>query len=293
MRDWMGELSALPLGLYEKAISNHLPWEEKLRLVKDSGFDFLEMSIDATKERMGRLEDPDCIYTIRRAVEATNCPVCTLALTANRKYPLGSEDAVTREKGKQLVSQAISFAASTGIRLLHLAAYDELGGKQNAATRQNFVESLKKCVDTAAGYGVILALETMDTDFMDSGYKIMQLIRLFDTPYLQCYTDIGNLTASGIDVLKDMIYTGKHIVGIHLKDTKPNIYRDVKFGEGNVDFPYCFQVLEKLDYRGFLVAEMWSYDDERFHPYLKEASSFLRRKMGTLENMRKEKTQSD
>lgn len=283
----MGNLLELPLGIYEKAISNHLTWQEKLELVKESGFDFLEMSIDGTPERLERLYQPECISQIKRAVEKTKCPIYTLALTANRKYPLGSEDENIRRQGKELVCLAIDFAVNIGIRVIHLAAYDELYERRNAETEKNFLNSLKECVGYAAGHGVILALETMDTDFMDSGYKIMKLIRMLDTPYLQCYTDIGNLCATGVNVQNDVVYTGRHIVGIHLKDTKSNVYRDIRFGEGCVDFAHCFEVLEGIDYRGFLVAEMWSYDKESFHPYLKEVCGFLRDRMEHGINQRK------
>ena len=34
------------LGLYEKSMPNTLSWEEKLEVVKEAGFDYLEMSID-------------------------------------------------------------------------------------------------------------------------------------------------------------------------------------------------------------------------------------------------------
>lgn len=43
------------LGLYEKAIKLDLTWEEKLTCAKESGFDFVEISIDETDEKLKRL----------------------------------------------------------------------------------------------------------------------------------------------------------------------------------------------------------------------------------------------
>ena len=48
------------LGLYEKSMPNTLSWEEKLKVVKEAGFDYLEMSIDETEEKLARL-DQMCI----------------------------------------------------------------------------------------------------------------------------------------------------------------------------------------------------------------------------------------
>jgi len=44
------------IGLYEKATPKTLSWSERLQFVKDRGFDFIEMSIDETDERLARLE---------------------------------------------------------------------------------------------------------------------------------------------------------------------------------------------------------------------------------------------
>lgn len=40
------------LGLYEKSMPNTLSWEEKLKVVKEAGFDYLEMSIDEQKKSL-------------------------------------------------------------------------------------------------------------------------------------------------------------------------------------------------------------------------------------------------
>ena len=37
------------LGLYEKSMPNTLSWEEKLEVVKEAGFDYLEMSMRQKK----------------------------------------------------------------------------------------------------------------------------------------------------------------------------------------------------------------------------------------------------
>ena len=91
--------------------------------------------------------------------------------------------------------------------------------------------------------------------------------------------DIGNLTASGLNIEEEISIVAGAIAGVHLKDTKPGIYRDILFGEGSVDFDACLQALKCSGYQGTMVAEMWSYDDPAFHSYLKQASAFLRKKL--------------
>ena len=55
------------LGLYEKSMPNTLSWEEKLKVVKEAGFDYLEMSIDETEEKLARLDQS--VDEIEKAIE--------------------------------------------------------------------------------------------------------------------------------------------------------------------------------------------------------------------------------
>ena len=267
------------LGIYEKAICFSLEWAKKMELARSSGFSFLEINIDAAEERLPRLYSETEARCLRRAAEAEAFPVETMALTANRRYPLGSEDSSIREKGIDIVRRGITFAHEAGIRLIHLAGYDEHGEKCNLHTKDLFLSSIVMCVKEASAAGVMLAIETMDTPFMASVERIITIVRMIDSPYLQCYLDIGNVTASGLDPLKE-IYTGRnHIVGVHLKDTKPGIYRDIAFGEGIVDFDLCLNTLASIGYNSFFVAETWCYDNESFHQYLPQICSFLLKKL--------------
>jgi L-ribulose-5-phosphate 3-epimerase UlaE len=180
-----------------------------------------------------------------------------------------------REKGIDIVRRGVAFAHEAGIRVIHLAGYDEHGEKQNPHTAELFLKSIEYCEREAASAGVIVSIETMDTPFMGSVERIMKLVRMVGSPYLQCYLDIGNVTASALDPVKEIYSGGKHIVGIHLKDTKPGIYRDIPFGEGTVDFDLCLSALASIGYNSFFVAETWCYDREPFHNCLPAISAFL------------------
>ena len=46
------------LGLYEKAMPKELSWKEKLLAAKEAGYDFVEISIDETEEKLARLDMP-------------------------------------------------------------------------------------------------------------------------------------------------------------------------------------------------------------------------------------------
>ena len=59
------------IGLYEKAMRNTLTWKEKLQCAKECGYDYLEISIDATEEKINR------IYMDTEAVSYTHLTLPT------------------------------------------------------------------------------------------------------------------------------------------------------------------------------------------------------------------------
>ena len=270
------------LGIYEKAISNRLSWDEKFTLAKEAGFDCIELSIDATPERIDRLYDPGFAGTLKNALKKTSVRIFTMALTANRGYPLGSEDPAIRSKAKEIIRRAIPLAEESGISVIHIAGYDELGEKCNEETKKLFFDSISEVVKYAEGFAPMLAIETMDAEFMGSCTNIRRLCEEIGSEKLRIYADVGNLAGMGKSVTEELKVGGNYIAGIHLKDSRPGIMRDVLFGDGIVDFEKALRCIAQIGYVGPMIAETWSYDDEAFHSYLKEIASFLRAKMDTV-----------
>ena len=46
----------MPVGLYEKALPDAMSWEERLAAAGQAGYDFIEISIDESDERLSRLD---------------------------------------------------------------------------------------------------------------------------------------------------------------------------------------------------------------------------------------------
>lgn len=272
----MKRLHHLPLGIYEKAICFSLAWEEKLSLIQNCGYDFLEINIDGEEPRINRLYDKESAKKLAAAIRGTGIPVLSLALTANRKYPLGSEDDGTRKKAVEVVCRAIDFALEAGIRIIQLAPY--YGGDESPGGpgEKRLYASMEQCVVYAHSHCVTLSFEVIDTQGMKSIRQIMQVVRAFDSAFLQAYADIGNLHAMGVDVEDDLPAGGRHIVGVHIKDSRLQVVRDIPYGEGIVDFNKSFRTLSGMGYDGILVAEMWCHEDPGFHEYLGQANRFIR-----------------
>ena len=113
------------LGLYEKSMPNNLSLVEKLQTVKACGFDYLELSIDETEEKLARLDWNDRqISELKKSIEENGVPIRSVCLSGHRKYPLGHPDVAVRQKSLLIMEKAIVLAAKLGVRMIQLAGYD-------------------------------------------------------------------------------------------------------------------------------------------------------------------------
>lgn len=249
----------VPLGIYEKALPAGECWRERLQLAASLEFDFVEMSIDETDERLARLDwSREQRFSLVQAIADTGVRVPSICLSAHRRYPLGSEDDEIRNHGLEIMCKAIKFAQDVGVRVIQLAGYDVYYQQANDETRRRFREGLTQAVEMASRAQVTLAMEIMDYPLMNSISKAMGYAHYLNNPWFQLYPDIGNLSAWDNDVQMELEAGRGHIVAVHVKDTKPGVFKNVPFGSGVVAFEDCFATLKRSGYRGPYLIEMWS-----------------------------------
>ena len=189
-----------------------------------------------------------------------------MCLSGHRKYPFGAHDAAVRERSLEIMKKAVDFAAQTGISIIQLAGYDVYYESGDEQTRGWFVENLQRAVEFAAASGVVLAFETMETPFfMDTVAKAMSYVRKVNSPWLGIYPDIRNLQNAAVlyghNVTDDLASGTGHIFAMHLKETKPGVYRDMAFGTGRTPYDACLRIAKQQGVRMF-TGEFWHQPDE-------------------------------
>ena len=279
------------LGMYEKAVPADLTFEEKLRACKEGGFDWMEISIDETDEKISRLywsdKEKNALVETMKEVKQ---PIYTMCFSAQRKYSLGSLPKEKHDKAMEIMELAIDFASDIGIRIIQLAGYDCYYEEANEETKEEFKKNLKIATRMAARKGVLLGFETMmDRDFIDTVEKDMEYVNYCESPYLGVYPDIGNLAGARNDfgytkTVNEDLLTGKgHILACHLKETKSKTDRSVPWGTGLTDYESNLKVLKDLGVRMFN-GEFWCDYPDRWEENLKDSSTFLREKLDKVFN---------
>jgi L-ribulose-5-phosphate 3-epimerase len=251
----------LPIGIYEKALPYNATWHERLAMARDAGFDFVEMSVDESDERLARLDwSASERAELREAVAATGVPIITVCLSGHRKWALGSATPEIRERGMEIMRKAVRFCADTGIRTIQLAGYYVYYEPHVLETMERYRDGLAQGLEWASQSGVMLALENVDGNDVDSITKAMIFVDGFNSPWFQVYPDVGNLGEHGLDVCAELERGRGHLVGIHVKDTRPGEPRRVPFGQGIVPFVDAFRKLAEMRYVGPVMLEMWNDD---------------------------------
>ena len=271
------------LGLYEKAMPGTMGFPEKLAAARDAGFDYLELSIDETEEKLARLDwTTDEVKSLRHAMEDTGVPVYSMCLSGHRRFPLGDPDAARRERSLEIMEKACALAVALGLRIIQLAGYDVYYSPSTEETRRLFGENLRRSVAFAARRGITLAFETMETPFLDTVAKAMYWVKRIDSPWLQVYPDLGNITcaakSSGGDPLADLESGRGRIAALHLKETAPGVFRELSYGAGHVDFAAACVKARELGVSLF-VGEFWHQGEENWREILAGNNRFLRSRL--------------
>lgn len=272
------------IGLYEKAMRNTLTWKEKLQCAKECGYDYLEISIDATEEKINRIYmDTEEKREIMEAIFDTGIPIGSMSVSALTKYALGDSDQAVRDRGMEIAEKSIQLSSALGVRTVMIPGYDIYYGESTIETKRYFLENIRKIAEIAEREGILVGFETMENNFMNTTGKAVQYVNMVDSAYLKIYPDAGNITNAAVanrhDVCEDLSLGKGKLIALHLKETKPDVYREVPFLTGHVEFERIINTAWKLGVRRY-VTELWDVGQ----PQWKEDICFANRSMKRLLN---------
>ena len=269
------------IGAYEKAFPNKTSIYDMLSLSRKFNYDFFEISIDRTEQRISRLYEKkfweECIDASRNS----GIPIGSMCLSALSTYTMGNADVGISNRAMDILEKAIVFSCELGIRVIQIPGCDMPKNEQHTqVSKELYIKNLKCATEMASSYGICLAIENMEDGFMDTVQKTMEYIKLINSPYLQLYPDSGNITSANkiynTDINDDMGHGIGHYIALHLKETKPNKYGGLFYGDGHVDFQLMVRNAWRLGVRRF-VMEYWYTGNDLWKEDLMKASEMCRR----------------
>jgi len=227
-------------------IREDLSVEDKLRMIKDVGFEGVEVP---TQQLQRKTPEP---AVLARAAEKVG--VCVHGVV-NGSHP-GLEAAI---------DEAAVYGATS---VLHVVRTDP-----NAPFMENYratQETIRKAIPRAEKKRVQILIENVWATFLIEPLTMARYVDELDSPFVRAYFDVGNCVRWGwpqhwIEVLGDRI--GKlHAKEYNLKVAmREGMIEGFAFplGEGSIDWARVRQELAEIDYRGWVTAEVQGGDRQR------------------------------
>lgn len=239
-------------------IQEKLSVEDKFRLVKDLGFEGVEVSSRARKT--AGIEPRE----LARASQKIGLPIHGM---------MGASPGALQD----VLDEAALYGATS---VLYVVPADPQGSYLENYRRSQ--EVLRAALPHAEKKGVPILVENVWATFLIEPLAMARYIDEFKSPFLQSYFDVGNVMRWGapqqwIEVL------GKRIGKIHVKEYSLKIAMNegmvkafnVPMGQGDIDWKRVCAELRKISFHGWATAEVRGGDRQRLAQIFAEMSKIL------------------
>ena len=228
---------------------------EKFQAVKAAGF--------AGVEPMSHMGQPEVL----EALKVTGLATASVCCATHWKSPVTDPNPAVREAGRKGLEQALHDAKAYGASsVLFVPAVVNQQVSYDAAYRRS-QEEIRQLLPLAQELGVKIAIENVWNHFIMTPLEAVRYIDEFQSSAIGWHFDIGNAIAYGWPEQWIRIL-GKRILKLHVKEysrakankTGPSSGFDVKFFEGDDDWPAVMKALDDIGYSGWGIAEQRGAD---------------------------------
>ena len=264
------------------------PLLELPRLVKDLGFDHIELSPrpDFIPFFVHPRVDTATIQAFKRALAEAEVEVATVLPLFHWAGP----DEEERQNAVRYWKRAIEITVELGVDTMNT----EFNGRPEAApaSEGQFWRSLEELLPIFEREGIQLRLEPHPDDFIEDGREAVDMIRGINHPNVSFLYCAPHTFHMGGDIKGVMNYAGDLLTHLHVADSfdhrassglryivnppgsTARVHQHLDIGQGEVDWDVFFGTLEALEFDGIMTACVFAWEDRA------EASSrFMREEL--------------
>lgn len=243
-----------------------LSLEDKLKLVKDIGFDGVEFNSPVE-------------FSLQSVISAKNKAGIKIPSTINKDHwskPLSDPDPSVRQFTIDSVARSLEETKEMGGDTVLIVPGVVNEKVSYAEAYRNSLESIRKLIPYVEKTGIKIGIENVWNNFLLSPLEARDFVDAIGHPFIGWYFDIGNIPRYGwakdwIEVLDKRIFKLHMKAFSRAKMNDEGLWKgfDVKLLEGDINWPEVMQALRKINYNGqWLRVEMKGGDRN----YLKDLS---------------------
>ncbi len=212
---------------------------EALAVADKIGLDGVQVSLGKLANNM-HLRQPEVQQAYQKAAKKHNIRISSLAIGELNEVPYKSAP-----ETEAWVSDSIGVAKAMGCEVILLAFFSKGDLKGDPAGQQEVVRRLKNVAPKAEKAGIILGIESWL-----SADEHLKMVDAIGSPNVRVYYDVANSHKMGYDIYEEMARLGKqYICEIHAKEN------DHLLGKGSIDFVRIKNILDAMDYEGWVIIE--------------------------------------
>src|SRR5215471_13371075 len=245
----------------DNMIPNGWSFEQGLELVKKAGFDGIELWLGEVP--WFRMNTTDAqVAELRRKVQNAGLVVSNVSTGLHWDTPLSARDPEVRAKAIRIVERQIETAqllGSDAILVVTGLVTQEIPYNE---VYQRCLDAMKQLAPIAAKAQVKIGCENCNSEqrFLLTPREFWTFLNEVGSPFVGIHLDVGNIHDTGFAEQWIEMH-GPRITRIHLKDVMKkrgrcgeSVYTNLFLGDNN--WAAIRAALEKVDYDGWLIAEM-------------------------------------
>lgn len=202
---------------------------------------------------------PADVERARRLAEEEGIAIPSISTVMPFLHPITSPDVATRERGTDILRQAIEFAGILGAESLLVVPGVVGPGMRYEDAVANAQHCLEELVPAAEEHGVVLAVENVWNQMLGSPVEFRDFLDRIDQPKVRAYVDVGNAVRTGFGDDWLRILSGR-VDKVHVCNFRGETGNLTGFTrhllDGDVDWPSVMDALDDIGYDGWLTAEI-------------------------------------
>ncbi len=230
-------------------------FRDSIRKVAELGFDGVELAIRDPKK-----VDLEKIKELVRYYHLEVPAIGTGQAWSEEELSFSDPRSKVREKAIARIKDHIDFAAEFSAQVIIGLIRGRIEDRVSREDAEKWsLDCMQECARLAQGLKVGLTLEPLnryETNFINTVAEGIEFIKKLDLPNIGMLIDTFHMNIEEVSLYESIVKAKDYITHVHLADS--NRWAP---GSGHLDFAQVIKMLEKINYEGYLSAEILPLPD--------------------------------